>query len=170
MNWADSKLIPNSVNSLGDDTEPSLRNTRDGVETRRDTLPTNCYCSVCNATKPTSEFYLKNRGTYVGVDACCKACRIIKTRERTLGVTQSDYLMMFTEQQGQCGICLKRLYSKRYKAFSVDHDHVTGRIRGLLCGNCNTGLGLFKDDPIALQRAIGWLKGIVRHSEQSELN
>jgi hypothetical protein len=50
------------------------------------------------------------------------------------------------------------LYSKRYKRFAVDHCHTSGKIRGLLCTNCNTAIGLLKDDPNALQRAIDWVK------------
>jgi hypothetical protein len=50
------------------------------------------------------------------------------------------------------------MYSKRYKRFAVDHDHITGRIRGLLCSACNTAIGLLRDSPIALQRAIEWVK------------
>lgn len=152
INTSQIQGTPQSV----DDPEPSLSNTLKGAETRRDALPINC-CSICLKEKPISEFYVKDRSTG-RPDATCKACRIIKQREKTLGVTQDDYLRMLTEQQGRCGICNKRLYSKRYKAFAVDHCHTTGRIRGLLCTKCNTGLGLFCDDPIALQRAIEWTK------------
>jgi len=112
---------------------------------------------VCGQVKSIDEFYVKDRSTGRR-DAKCKACRIIHQREKTLGVTQDEYLSMFTKQQGRCGICDSRLYSKRYKAFAVDHDHKTGRIRGLLCTNCNTAIGLLRDDPIALQRAIEWTK------------
>ena len=139
-----------------DNPEPRQRNTREGAETRRDALPLN-YCSVCHELKADDEFYLKDRASG-RKDTTCKACRIIMQRERTLGVTQDDYLRMYTEQQGQCGICNRRLYSKRYKAFAVDHCHSTGRIRGLLCTNCNTALGLLRDDPIAIQRALEWTK------------
>lgn len=135
--------------------EPRLCNTHEGVETRREALPT-YICSLCKQGKVSSEFYLKDRNGRR--DSTCKACRIISQREKALGVTQEQYLAMYKEQKGRCGICESRLYSKRYKAFAVDHDHKTGKIRGLLCTNCNTGLGLFKDDPIALQRAIEWTK------------
>lgn len=151
-----SQIRGNPTQEVEGNPEPRLCNTHEGVETRREALPNYC-CSVCSATKPESEFYVKDRETG-RKDATCKACRIIQARERTLGVTQEDYLRMYTEQQGRCGICRKRLYSKRFKAFAVDHNHETGKIRGLLCGNCNTGLDLFKEDPIALARAIEWTK------------
>lgn len=75
---------------------------------------------------------------------------------------------MYTHQKGRCGICRKRLYSKRYKAFAVDHCHATGAIRGLLCTKCNTGLGQFDDSIENLHAAVDWLEGIVRPFEQSK--
>ncbi len=146
------KIFPNSVKPLEGNTEPSRGVTPEGVETRREDIQ----CTVCKAYKIDSEFYKKDS---TGRRDCkCKACRIISTREHTLGVTQDDYLRMHKEQSGRCGICHSRLRSRRYKAFAVDHDHKTGRIRGLLCTKCNTGLGLFKDNIEFLMSAINWLK------------
>lgn len=65
---------------------------------------------------------------------------------------------MYKEQGGRCGICQRRLYSKRYKAFCVDHNHTSGKIRGLLCHNCNRAIGMLQDDPAAIQRAAEWVK------------
>lgn len=159
MNWADYKNLPNSGKPTQDDVgnpEPRLRNAREGAETRREALSL-IPCSVCGISKLAHEFYVKDRTTG-RKDSTCKSCRIIKNRERSLGVTDADYWRMYREQGGRCGICNKRLYSKRYKAFAVDHDHKTGKVRGLLCTNCNTGLGLFRDDPDALMRASAWTK------------
>lgn len=155
MNWADSKYPVNSVKPHGGNTEPRHRSTREGVETRHGELIKSC--SVCNIEKPEAEFYKKDRATG-RMDSTCKSCRIIQSRERSLGVTEGQYWEMYHNQGGKCGICKHRLYSKRYKSFAVDHCHVTGKVRGLLCTNCNTGLGLFRDSPTALLNAIDWVK------------
>lgn len=156
MNWADSKLPVNSVKPSSEgNTEPSLRNAREGVETRHGATINPCSC--CGNSKPISEYYKKDSATH-RMDTTCKSCRIIQQRQRTLGVTEDDYQRLYKKQGGTCGICRKRLYSKRYKAFAVDHDHKTGLVRGLLCTSCNTGLGLFYDCPSALSNAIDWLK------------
>lgn len=154
MNWADSKHSVNSVNSLRDNTEPSLCNTHEGVETRHgEPLKS---CNRCNKHKQPSDFYKKDLSGRL--DSTCKSCRIVTQRERVLGVSDTEYWRMYHLQDGRCGICESRLYSKRYKRFAVDHCHSTGKIRGLLCTNCNTALGLMKDDPSALSRAIEWVK------------
>jgi hypothetical protein len=61
-------------------------------------------------------------------------------------------------QDGKCAICgVHEAYAPR-KRLAVDHDHRTGAIRGLLCGNCNVGLGQFKDSPELLAAAIRYLE------------
>jgi hypothetical protein len=157
MNWADSKLPVNSVNpstQAEGDTEPRQRSMREGVETRHGASIK--VCVMCHTQKPLDEFYKKDATGRT--DSRCKACRIIDQRFKTLGVTDDQYWSMYHTQAGRCGICTRRLYSKRYKAFCVDHDHTNGRIRGLLCHNCNRALGMFQDDPMTLQRAIEWVK------------
>lgn len=68
------------------------------------------------------------------------------------GLSVSDWWFLFDEQDGLCGICQVK------KRLVVDHDHVTGQVRGLLCNSCNTGLGHFGDDEKTLQDAIEYLK------------
>ncbi|MGA4543566.1 endonuclease VII domain-containing protein [Uniformispora flossi] len=62
---------------------------------------------------------------------------------------------MIKAQFGICPICL------RPRPEHVDHDHSSGEVRGVLCFNCNSGLGQFKDRPDLLRRAAAYLEGIV---------
>lgn len=76
----------------------------------------------------------------------------------------SAYNAMLTAQGGCCAICAKPEANEMHgKIFSlaVDHDHTTGAVRALLCGNCNRGLGLFNDSPELLDAAKAYL---ARHS------
>lgn len=64
------------------------------------------------------------------------------------GITAADYQRMFEKQNGCCAICGKIETSHNQwglKRLAVDHDHETGRVRGLLCSNCNTRLGHLED-------------------------
>jgi hypothetical protein len=67
--------------------------------------------------------------------------------ETTYGITIDEYNKFFEQQKGRCKICGK--HQKNFKnALHVDHDHKTGKIRGLLCGNCNRTLGYFNENPL----------------------
>lgn len=79
---------------------------------------------------------------------------------RRYGITPEEYDALLAKQGGKCGNpgCGSTTSGhKTHKHFSVDHDHATGRIRGLLCHLCNLGIGLFKDSPERLQGAIAYL-------------
>ncbi|WP_442807304.1 endonuclease VII domain-containing protein [Streptomyces sp. NBC_01751] len=87
-----------------------------------------------------------------------------KVRQNTYGITAEEYDALLADQGGGCGVCGIEACTTG-KAFAVDHDHACcpGRkscgkcIRGLLCTNCNQGLGKFKDDPKLLRNAIDYL-------------
>jgi hypothetical protein len=70
------------------------------------------------------------------------------------GLTAEAYATLLSKQNGVCAIC--RVSSR--KALDVDHDHATGKVRGLLCGACNKGLGQFQDSPDILLTAHQYLK------------
>jgi hypothetical protein len=113
-------------------------------------------CRLCGTEKPLSEFYeRKDLGTH---RTECKVCVIERQRYRTLGVCNTRYDEMLVSQGGACAICDSSLNSSRYTKLAVDHDHRTGKVRGLLCTSCNTGIGLFKDSPERLQAAIRYLR------------
>lgn len=164
MNWADSKHSVNSgkpSQTPEGNPEPRQRSAREGVETGHGAALKSC--TKCEVLKPLSEFYKKDRATG-RLDGKCKACRIVEQRERTLGITDEEYWDLYRIQDGRCGICNRRLYSKRYKAFCVDHNHETGEIRGLLCHNCNRAIGMLRDDPATIRRAAEWVEGTVQSS------
>ncbi|MGE0576133.1 MAG: endonuclease VII domain-containing protein [Reyranella sp.] len=61
-------------------------------------------------------------------------------------------------QEGRCKICRRPAEEGQWKVLRVDHDHATGKIRGLLCHHCNVALGHFGDSPELLERAAEYLR------------
>lgn len=79
---------------------------------------------------------------------------------RKYGLTADDWFALLEVQENRCGIC--RADSAGGKGlWHIDHCHETGRVRGLLCHQCNVGLGNFKDDPGLLRTAIAYLEAVV---------
>lgn len=82
--------------------------------------------------------------------------------QRVYGITEAEYELMKQEQNQQCYIC----YSSGFKIgknnhsefLAVDHDHATGKVRKLLCHNCNRGLGIFQDNPELLRKAAKYIE------------
>ncbi len=86
--------------------------------------------------------------------------RVIKrTSERSLryryGLTPEELLHMYEQQNGLCAICHKP--PREGRNLDVDHNHETHKVRGLLCNNCNRGLGHFQDSKELLERAKSYL-------------
>lgn len=82
-------------------------------------------------------------------------------RKRKFGISAEQYAKIFKSQNGTCAICNQPETATRMgkvKSLSVDHCHKTGVIRGLLCSDCNTGIGKLKDDPKILHSAIQYLR------------
>ena len=73
------------------------------------------------------------------------------------GISLEEYERKLKEQNSKCAIC----GNSTNNTLNVDHCHMTNKFRGLLCSNCNTGLGLFKDNIETLQKAIEYLKNAV---------
>jgi len=132
-------------------------------------------CSKCGVIKSTDQFS-KQRQNKCGVRADCKECRkreydqhrhVILARHKVYKLKQEHaltfaaYMNLLVLQHGCCAICGTRCNTKSGKLkrrLDVDHDHITGRIRGLLCNNCNTALGKVKDSVVILERMITYLK------------
>lgn len=88
---------------------------------------------------------------------CQKKSRAVKARK--YGVTLERIQRDTVLQGGRCAVCLELPKS----TLAIDHDHATGLYRGLLCSNCNSGLGFFKDKPSLLQAAICYLRRGILH-------
>lgn len=141
------------------------------------------FCSVCKTIYPNSNFY-KDKRTTSGLSRRCKSCwssksydsrrkrpnfkseRYTNFRSHMLrakyNITQDDYDKMLSLQNGKCAICKCEPNSwhgnNEYGHLFVDHNHMTGKIRGLLCQLCNSGLGQFKDSVANLKEAIKYLE------------
>lgn len=75
------------------------------------------------------------------------------------GLTFESFNVLLETQNGLCAICRGSLGRGRVgSAVAVDHDHESGRVRGLLCNNCNRGIGMFADSPTALVAAAAYLR------------
>lgn len=76
---------------------------------------------------------------------------------KKFGITLAQFNEMFEQQEGKCLIC-KDHSSKFKKGLCVDHCHKTNKIRGLLCGNCNSAIGKLKEDPKIFAIALDYLE------------
>lgn len=136
-------------------------------------------CSRCHEIFPPSEFRSIT-------DHHCRKCKSAITQIWRLkdengrrflwrdryGIEKEDYERIFEQQDGKCAICRELLpKSKRY--FQVDHDHdykgedKSSSVRGLLCGGCNTGLGLLGDNLESLSVAVEYLRKYYTRRESS---
>lgn len=140
-------------------------------------------CTVCKEGKPLSDYY-NCRSSKDGKSYRCKSCdgiarktwadnnpkRQMKSlRGRHLkhkyGITIEDYEKILVSQNGVCAICgCTSEDAKRVKgSFAVDHCHITGEVRGLLCNQCNRAIGMLNDDPTLLARAVNYLRDSETH-------
>lgn len=127
-------------------------------------------CNRCKENLPDDRFSKRTyRSGNIGLQNKCKDCER-KSRpqyykphdnaRRKFGLSEEDYTTLINRSQGLCETCNKPMGDKR----CIDHDHSTGKVRGVLCNKCNTALGLLSDDIQLLGRLIQYLE----QSEQQE--
>jgi hypothetical protein len=132
------------------------------------------WCPDCDTVKPLVEFP-RTSASKTGRHTYCRPCHNARGRaslekaggsrtyhlQKRYGITAEQFDAMLAQQSGVCAIC------EVEPAVHVDHDHVTGRIRALLCFNCNGGLGNFRDDPLFLYAAAEYVAyHRARHSRE----
>lgn len=130
-------------------------------------------CTKCKRSQPTSEFY-KQKNTKDGLKPSCRTCckaankawvdkapkaftteyKLNARLKHLYGITLEQYNKMVVSQNGLCAICDKPPVDER---LVVDHCHNTGKVRGLLCRLCNSGIGKLGDDVERLKRAVAYL-------------
>ncbi len=145
-------------------------------------------CVVCHKVKSLKLFY-KNKCRHGGYAYECKKCKNafhkkyrqnryvkkaeglrakkyrIKHRKELLnkrylkqyGISYNDKIKIIKQQRGKCRICNKKINEI---SGHLDHCHKTKKVRGILCSNCNTGIGLFKNNIEFLKRAIKYLRHV----------
>lgn len=130
-------------------------------------------CTRCGEEKDVELFPKNTNGKY-GRHSYCRLCRKKYDRERwengldqkvravrldkKYGMTPEDWDRLHDEQLGRCPICLRTL--AEVGSIHIDHDHTTGKIRGLLCNCCNMGIGQLQDSPDVIRRALQYLEPI----------
>lgn len=137
-------------------------------------------CRKCGVEKPLADFHVrKDGGCGERPRSDCKLCfnranlaryaadPHAKERHRwtsrrhalskKYGLSTVQYEELLSKTAGRCEICDAPPLPHRFH--HIDHDHTTGAVRGVLCTDCNRGLGGFRDDPELLARALRYLKG-----------
>lgn len=116
-------------------------------------------CSDCGENKPWSDYILMPSGKPRNK---CKSCAVKISVERnhriTYGITLEQRDNLVKEQDYKCAICGKHEQDSVKQKLCVDHCHTSGKVRGMLCSNCNVMLGQAKDNIDILISAISYLQ------------
>ena len=132
-------------------------------------------CTKCDETKSADKFN-KDKTSKDGLGYYCRLCNKINVKKWSMtekgktssrksllekyNITLKEYEKRFAAQGGVCAICGKSETRKNQyglRRLAVDHDHKTGKVRGLLCSKCNQGIGYFNEDIKILWETIKYL-------------
>lgn len=117
-------------------------------------------CRDCSQVKAVDQFGVDHARSN-GLKAYCNPCVRNRWLQTRYGISTVEYDAMLEAQSGVCAICggVETALSNlgQIRPLAVDHDHATGAIRGLLCDDCNVGLGRMKDSPDTLIAAAMYL-------------
>lgn len=114
-------------------------------------------CSLCGEWWPLED-YQKSKWNRDGLDHRCRSCNRLRGQRGRIqahGLTWDDYLAMFEAQGHACAIC-RRPHTEI--SLGIDHSHATGKVRGLLCRGCNSGMGQLQESPTVLRAAADYLE------------
>lgn len=140
-------------------------NHQKALAARRAKLAARQPCEVCGGPIPDSR---AANAIYCSAECKRRSRRSVSPRARygqqeynrryLYGLTTGQFDALLAAQDGKCAICGTSEWPGRAKSPHVDHDHVTGAVRGILCRNCNNGLGMFGEDASRLRAAAEYLE------------
>jgi hypothetical protein len=124
-------------------------------------------CTRCREDKPLDAIHFPpHKNTSSGFDSWCRECRReyrnANCRGKFRDAISDEALANLKATTSECVICGSE------ETLVVDHDHNTGKVRGMLCGHCNLGLGHFRDDPLLLEFAAQYLYASADHPAWDE--
>lgn len=108
------------------------------------------YCSAEFASPDDRQFYCS--------DECTKAAKSLREAYRRYGITMAQYRALLLSQGGVCAICRQPERTARNRLLTIDHDHTSGHVRGLLCSQCNRAIGLLGDSPEIIEAAASYVR------------
>lgn len=119
------------------------------------------WCNKCEKALEPQAFHPSTRGVFGQYCIECKkemnAKRKTAAQFRLHGLKPSERTALIAQQNGKCAVCEIELGLLKPSLVHVDHDHRTGRVRGVICARCNVGMGYFSDDPQVLLRMVDYL-------------
>lgn len=130
-----------------------------------------CDCVTCNKILPIEQFAKYNK-LKTGYRTICIECKKKRDRKSVLrfkyNLTFEQFDNMLVKQEYKCKICNYLLdFSFKNKKVHIDHCHTTGKVRGILCGPCNAGLGMLKENINILKNAITYLENAERNKTEN---
>ena len=131
-------------------------------------------CTSCKVEKPLNAYHYNKLGKFQKASHCIECKKLWRAANpkvaknyhrdeharklRTYNISQADYENMVLTQENKCAVCQTSASNTDKGILDIDHCHSSGVVRGLLCGHCNRGIGLMKDNPDILIKAANYLK------------
>jgi hypothetical protein len=182
MSWCKSCTYELKLKQYARKEEAGLL-TRVGIITSRELKKQGLKrCPTCKMVKALKDDFFTSKNSNGGYASHCKDCSRILSKKlsdtpeqkekskkrykknkkklrntflkRKFGITLEVYNKILKEQKGVCAVCGRK---EKNKSLAVDHDHKTGKIRGLLCGRCNPALGFLQESPKLIKKILEYI-------------
>jgi hypothetical protein len=111
------------------------------------------FCGYCEEPFASTNMAQK----YCG-EECARTAKSLGNARWKYGITMQEYRRLWLKQKGVCAICELPERTERNHLLTIDHDHVTDHVRGLLCSQCNRAIGMLQDDPKVIEAAAAYVR------------